>query len=249
MSFLLGQAAAVSPFYLAALIFSAVRRPWRSGPRASAFRFLVALIAPLPLLYAAVSLNGKSEPNWTAPALALVPVWLAGAGLPLMDSRLAARRAGIALLALHAALAIAVHVALLTPAIYGERPPRFRRIGGARDLAAQVGALRDAAAGEFLIGGNYQTAALLAFYLPDRPQTFVPLGPRPTNQFYFWEDYRRGGRGDTALFVGDHPPRPDLLEQFERAAPVAVIWSRHHGRPLRRFHVVRLTGLRRPPAE
>jgi len=248
-SFLLGQAAVLSPFYLAALVLSAVRRPWRPGPRASAFRFLVALIAPLPLFYAAVSLNGKSEPNWTAPALALVPVWLAGAWAPLADSRRAARRAGIALLAAHAALAIAVHAALLTPAIYGERPPRFRRIGGARDLARQVDALRSAAGGGFLIGGNYQTAALLAFYLPDRPKTFVPLGRRPTNQFYFWEDYRRGAFGDEALFVGDHPPRPELLGQFERAEPVAEIWSRHHGRPLRRFQVVRLTGLRRPPAE
>ncbi len=242
--FLLGQAAVLSPFYLAAGVLSAIRRPWRSGSGGSAFRFLVSMIVPLPLFYAALSLNGKSEPNWTAPALALVPVWLAAAWWPSVHLRQRARVAWIGLLLAHAALAVAVHAALLTPAVYGE-PPRFRRIGGARDLAAQVAGFRDSDGRELLIGGNYQTAALLAFYLPDRPRTFVPLGPRPTNQFYFWEDYRTGAFGDAALFVGDHPPRPELLAQFEQRAPVAEIWSRHRGRPLRRFHVVRLAGLRR----
>lgn len=245
--FLAGQIAVLSPFYAIPWLISLRNRPWRSGSEAPAWRFLAAHVAPLPLMYAVISLNGKSEPNWTAPALALAPVWMAGAWWPTMTSREGARLLWIAGLTVHAALALALHVALLTPMVYGEKPPHFRRIGGARDLAAQVGAAREA--GEFIIGGNYQTAALLAFYLPDRPQTFVPLGRRPTNQFYFWDDYRSGAFGRSALFVGDHPPRAQLVEQFEQQEPLGEIWSRHHGRPLRRFHLVRLSGLKMPPTE
>ncbi len=246
-AFIGGQIAVFSPFYFAGLLWALFRRAtWRSD-RAAAFRWLAAFVLPLPLFYAAISLNGKSEPNWTAQALALAPVFLAGALQPLWAARPRLRHGIVIAIALHAALAAMAHIAPLTPAIYGE-PPRFRRIGGARSLAAQTERwMRDTGA-QFVVGGNYQTAALLSFYLPGRPFVYVPIGPRPTNQFFFWPSYLDGEAEPTriGLYVGDQPLRPDFAAQFEKVEPLGEFWSEHQGRRLRRFHAARLAGLRTP---
>jgi hypothetical protein len=135
--------------------------------------------------------------------------------------------------------------ALATPAFYGDG--RFRRLGGAADLARQVEAARQAHGASFVIGEGYQLASLLAFYLPGRPRTFIPEEDRVRNQFSFWPGYRGARTGESAIYVHKSPrPHPALALQFAEVRPLGEVWSAYRGRPMRRYHLYLCRGLGPP---
>ncbi len=241
-SFLLSQVAVFSPVYAAALAAAVIRRDW-TRPHPRAVRFLGGMIAPLPLAYALVSLNGEYEANWAAPALAMCPILLAGLWTPRMQSDPARwRRATLVVLA-HALLAALTHIALAGPWPFGNE--RFRRIGGAADLAAIVECERQSAGADFVIAGGYQLASLLAYYTPGHPEIFVPNTGRASNQFAFWPSYPGRFDGRDALLVMSNDAIPEAIRrQFREVRPLTVVRPFYRGRAMRPHYLVLLRSLR-----
>ncbi|MBU4460176.1 MAG: glycosyltransferase family 39 protein [Verrucomicrobia bacterium] len=242
LKFVGSQAAVLSPVYFAGLVGALARREWR-GPRAETVRVLLGFIAPLPLLYMGVSLNGESEANWTAPALALCPVYLAGSWLAWADVRPARRRTLAWIVGVHAVLAVTLHAVFAGPWIFGS--DRFNRIGGAADLARQTADLQARHGATFLLGGGYQMAALLSFYGAGHPETFIADRGRIENQFSFWPGYRGRFTGQSALLISrtGHVP-PELRAQFRSVEPLGTLEPVYRGRRMRPQHVTLLRELR-----
>jgi hypothetical protein len=142
-----------------------------------------------------------------------------------------------------------------------------KRVLGWQDTADAVAAVVRNASAElgvpvFLIANNYQTAAILDFYLPDdlpviRPDPSYPPvhcieNPLPQNQFSFWPRYdgRAPGAGGglspfagmSALYITDDPRRegaPDAISRaFDATEVTGVIEVLRRGQPLREIRVI-----------
>ena len=237
------QALVFSPLYFAGLVWALCRKEW-NGPRARPFRYLLSLAAPLPVFYTVLSLNGKWEANWTAPALAVCPVLLAASWLAAGPWRPGLRRWVAGSIALGVVLTAGLHAALVTPFMYGDG--RFRRIGGAEDLARQVARAQQELGAAFVICGGYQVAALMSFYLPGQPTAFIVDEPGIQNQFSLWPGYGASRRaGESAIFVGKSPVAPEeLAPQFESVALLGEVWSHYHGKNLRTYALFLCRGLK-----
>lgn len=211
---------------------------------ALAASYLLHAAAPILLFHLAISCVSSVEGNWpVAGYLTLLP--LAGAQVAARARRGAAGRPGVrpAFALWHASIIVGVvtgagmlrldwvrdGLARVAPAA-AERATFFRRVLGARALAAQVDDLRrdlEARTGRrpFILAEHYGRAAQLAFHLPDRPIVFVAqsrLGGRAVQQDY-WPAYsldRPDLLGRDAVIVGDVSPAEVWARAFERVEPI-----------------------------
>lgn len=258
LGFLGSQAGAFSPLYFAGLLWAVGRRDW-NGPQADAHRFLVAHIAPLVLGYSVLSLNGEWEANWTAPALATAPLLLTGSWLAAIRRRPFLRRWAVAAVGVGVAVTALLHAVVATPWAFGHG--RFRRIGGAENLArAHVAPAMKETGASFVIGGNYQLASLMAFYVPGHPDVFLPDRGVVENQFSFWPSYLDRTNA-TAIHVDKWPDPPksdptrttapvlpsELRKQFTAVEMAGDVWTAYRGRTMRHYALHICRTLRPPP--
>jgi hypothetical protein len=114
----------------------------------------------------------------------------------------------------------------------------LRRAQGWADFVAHVQRARVAHQAKVLIGNHYAQASMMAFYLPDRPVTYLPPEPYGTSQFTLWPGYNL--RPDShALFVTDsmEPPPKALQVDCTMIEMVDDFWSQYHGRPMTHFRI------------
>jgi hypothetical protein len=199
-------------------------------------RFLLSQCWPLYGVFLFFSLHKAGKPNWTTPALitgiiCTVVVWRG----------VAARRPRWRwAIATAFVLALAM-TALLHDTALLHLPPQLdplRRAQGWADFAAHVQRARLAHRAHVLIGNHYAQASMMAFYLTDRPVTYLPPEPYGKSQFTLWPGYNLGP--DTrALFVTDslEAPPQALQEQFTAIELVDEFWSQHRGRPMTHFRI------------
>ena len=192
-----------SPLIFGAMLF-AIPASWKEARGHFPARFLLAFTLPLFLLYFSLALRQSGEPNWTAPATISLAILTVVAWKKLADRHRAAR------LFVPLALGLGAFLSILTidpellrrahlPLSYDLDPSA--RLRGWRTAAQKVETIRaqyEASIGEpvFLIGNNYATSSILAFYLekkrptaPLHPPIYCPMSPVPGNQFYFWPRY------------------------------------------------------------
>ncbi|MFL5300789.1 MAG: glycosyltransferase family 39 protein [Anaeromyxobacteraceae bacterium] len=161
------QALAVTPLLFLALVAALVvaARRWREPP----FRICAIFSIPPLLLFLGVAPFMWVKGNWPA------PVWpaalLAAAALALERPR-ALRFPAAAALALALLGTTYLHLAIAVPAL--PFPAADDVTTGWRQLAARVeGERRRLPASGFVLGCGYKPASELAYYLPDRPETFA----------------------------------------------------------------------------
>jgi hypothetical protein len=119
----------------------------------------------------------------------------------------------------------------------------LRRAQGWLDFAVHVQRARVAHQAKVLIGNHYAQASMIAFYLPDRPVTYLPPEPYGTSQFTLWPGYNL--RPDSrALFVTDsmEPPPKALQVDCTTIEMVDDFWSQYHGRPMTHLRIYLCTG-------
>ncbi len=225
LEFLALQLALVLPYSAGALVAYGGRAARALGPEA--WRYLAALSLPLFAFYTALALNRPGQPNWTGPAWIATDLLMVATFLDWGARSPRVRRLNAVAVLTGVAVAIAVHLSLWSRWLPAGRDP-LARVRGGSDLALQVAAARRATGAAFLIGGHYQVASLLAFYLPDHPPVYTPCGLRPANQLDLWGGYGGALRGRDALFVASTPGLPPALtRQFmtvERLPPIAARW-------------------------
>jgi hypothetical protein len=176
-------------------------KPARLNPK---MRFLLCLSLPLIVMYFGLSLKEAGEANWTAPAFlsgGILAVWMwmerakshRGYGIYAVSSV----TLGIVLSLLVINLDILRAAGIPLP--YKTDPGT--RLRGWRSTAEAVQEVRNEVEKQlneevFLIADSYQTAAILAFYLPERrvegpghPPVYIPESQHIQNQFSFWPRY------------------------------------------------------------
>jgi hypothetical protein len=82
------------------------------------------------------------------------------------------------------------------------------------------------------------TAALLSFYLPGQPDTFMPVSSAPYNQIVLWPTYREARPTGDALFVSDFDRLPTSLnEDFPNIERLGELVTRENGRKIKTFYI------------
>jgi hypothetical protein len=124
---------------------------------------------------------------------------------------------------------------------YLRLPPKLeplRPAQGWNDFARHVQEARLKYRANLLIGSHYMDASLMAFYLPDRPETFLLPEKYGASQFSLWPRYNLQ-TNTRALFVGKVARRlpTALSSEFRNVTLVDQFWSLHNGRPMNEFQI------------
>ena len=235
LSFLGQQAGVISPILFLALVISVCWPRFVPTPLVQT-GYLVALFLPLFLIYLVLSFQKASQANWAAAAYV--------SGLILIAAKWseAVRIYPWARWVVLTGLAIALlETALLHETSWLHLPGRLDpldRARGSRDLAAQVSALQADSGARFVIANKYMTAALLSFYLPGQPETFMPVSSPPFNQLVLWPTYREKHPSEDAIYVSDaNRVSPSLQADFPDIRPGVEIHTSQDGRQVSRFYL------------
>ena len=229
------QAGVVFPlFFIGLLIALCMRRP-ATTPK-PAYTYLLSLFLPLFLFYSVLAVNDSGQPNWTAPSYVAGVILLTAAWLSLADRFKWAKRVVAGSLALALLGAVFLHL-VVWYRLSLKRDPADR-IRGSQSLATQVKEYQNRYGARFVIANKYSYASLLSFYLPGKPQTFMPTAAGIRNQFSLWPGYESGYENESAIYVSDQPQIPDVLKrEFKKVQSVAEVWSTHRGQNVRRFYL------------
>ncbi|HLJ57971.1 MAG TPA: glycosyltransferase family 39 protein [Chthonomonadaceae bacterium] len=235
---------------------SAARLPVRPG----GMLFLFCFGVPVFLFFCLVVFKAKVQANWApcawlTPAIALAIVLVDA----LQGGGAKGRRAVAAIWAV-AGSSGALTGVLLAPPLRHALGVRQRaeddidnRTYGARQMAAEVASIRAGLQREgrpvFIASNDYQTCALLSFYLPDHPRTYDLFLYTRINEFAVDADDLRRHVGENAVFVDTDMSQDEALrEQFESvewSGPFPV-WRRPYFRePIRVHFYARCRGFKR----
>jgi hypothetical protein len=235
LSFLGQQAGVISPVLFLGLLVAVCWPRFAPTPRVQT-GYLLALFLPLFLVYLVLSFQKASQANWAAASYV--------SGLILVAAKWceADRIYAWARWVILSGLAIVLlETALLHETSWMHLPGRLDpidRARGSRDLAAQVSALQKSSDAPVVIANKYMTAALLSFYLPGQPDTFMPVSSPPFNQLVLWPTYREKHPLDNAIYVSDsNRLLPSLQEDFPDIQPVGEIQTSQDGRQVNRFYL------------
>ncbi|MES2309721.1 MAG: glycosyltransferase family 39 protein [Verrucomicrobiota bacterium] len=239
LKFLKMQAITITPLYFLGMIVMGVSTTpllWKSTRENQGLRYAVLLFLPTFLLYFILSFNDKGEANWTATGLIGGILLLAYAGVSLVtQSR--AKAIGVAII-----FGLAFLETVLCHDPFGLGVPLksdpAARLRGWSDLAHKVDAVRQP--GDVVIGNKYQTASILAFYLQDRPTTYVPKTEKIQNQFSFWPSYKFDAETHGILVTDSIDEVPDALKtQFSSIEKIADFYRQDRGRDLKQYQIYR----------
>ena len=199
-------------------------------------RFLLSQFLPVFALFLFFSINKAGKPNWTAPALITGLIFTVVFWRDLVARKPAWRYGVMAALGLAGLMTLALHVTefLRLP----QKLDIMHRARGWNDFATHLQELREKNQTTVLIGSHYSVTSMMAFYLPDRPTTYMPPGPYGSSQFNLWPPYEVQP-ATRALYVAWKPDAipATLTNQFANIRLIEDFWARHEGRPMNRFYV------------
>jgi 4-amino-4-deoxy-L-arabinose transferase-like glycosyltransferase len=235
LSFLGQQAGVISPLLFFGLIIALCWPRFAQTPKTET-GYLVWLFLPLFLLYLFLSFQKASQANWAAAAYVSGLILLAAKWTEAIRIRPNLKWAVVP------ALGCAIlETAILHETAWLHLPGRLDpldRARGSRDLAAQIAELQRKTGARFVIANKYMTAALLSFYLPGQPDTYMPVSSPPFNQIVLWPTYRQKHPMDDALFITDSNRVPaSVREDFAVIDPAGEIESTEAGRTVGSFYV------------
>ena len=234
-AFLGEQAGVISPLLFIGLLAFFFRPSfWRKPKPASLY--VALLFLPLFGMYLLLSCRYHGPPNWTAAAYVGGIVLLAAEWSELAARQRWARWASIAALAL-----ATLETVILLETRWLNLPHRLDpldRARGSRNLASAVAREQQLHGARFVIADNYMTAALLAFYLPGQPETFVPITARPLNQMELWPNYDQKRPNEDALIVAKRESAAHSLgKSFAQIVPLGTVQAIDGQRIVGRYYL------------
>lgn len=229
------QFGVVSPFFMFGIIVAAVGL-LLNRRKDERVRFLLSQCLPLYALFAFFALNNAGQPNWTAPALMTGIIFTVVFWRELAEGSLAWRWCIYGVIVF-----TAICLALIHGMPYFPVPKKinlFSRSEGWPSFAERVQHIRTENRANLLLGADYQSASLMAFYLPDQPPVYLAQEPYGRTQFTLWPQYTV--KPDTrALYVawGPRDAPPALAAQFTHFKLLDNFMTQEHGQPLRQVSV------------
>ena len=236
LTFFGGQAGVVSPL----LFFGLVAVAW--WPRtvtvlpAREVRFTLALFLPLLLLYQILSFQRAGQPNWAAAAYVGGLILLARRWQEAVRRHRGARWLAAAALAVALLETAVLHDSAWLHLPSGKDP--LDRARGSRDLAAAVQRAQERTGARFVITNRYMTSALMSFYLPGQPATYVLPSLDMLNQMLVWPGYQQSHPAEDGLWVSDQESTPRKLRpDFARVDLLERHDTIQDGRFVKRFYI------------
>ncbi len=217
--------------------------------------FLLCMGLPVFALFCLLTLKSKVQGNWAACAWVTPTIVWAGNLQALTHGAMQAKRKGWLLIAATLATGSLLTAIMMWPGILagmGVRVPakwdQSNTGYGWRALSRRVQAERAEMRREghtkvFLAGNGYQFCALLAFYLPDHPETHDLFLHDRLTMYAAYIDRLKPHLGEDALFVDDgQAEREDLARIFERVDwdPPYLQYRRPlYAEPIRTLYIAR----------
>jgi 4-amino-4-deoxy-L-arabinose transferase-like glycosyltransferase len=233
--FLGGQAGVISPVIFIGLMMMLFWKDLKIADDQGQNAFLLSLFLPLFLLYFFLSFQKASQANWPAAAYVGGFIFLAAKWDVLATRAKWARWVAIVGLAIALLETIGLHETAWLNLPPGKNP--LDRARGSRDLAAQVSALETQTGAKVVIANSYMTAALLSFYLPGQPDTYMPLSSAPYNQIVLWPTYRDVHPNEDAIFVSETNRVPtSLKDDFPSIESLGMLTIKDAGRTVRHLY-------------
>ena len=223
------QFGVISPFFMIGIVVAVIALLLKRREDLRV-RFLLCQYLPVYALFGFFALNNAGQPNWTVPALVTGIIFTVVFWRDVMAHSAIWR--GIVAAAF---IITAIATAALHDVQNFHLPGKYdlmSRAEGWPDFVAHIQKARAANHANLLLGADYQCASLMAFYLPDQPQTYLPPEPYGSSQFTLWPDYKVSP--DTrALFVtwGITNKPASLVQQFSKIQLVDDFTTRNQGLP------------------
>jgi hypothetical protein len=232
------QLGVISPLLLIGMIVATIGL-WRLQSDQPRVKHLLSQFLPVQVMYFLLAFNSRGEPNWIAPSL------IAGIVLLVVFWRQVIARTPKWRGAAGAALGLGLTLTLLLHAIAFVSVPLkldlMRRAEGWPDFAQHIQQARQQTRSDLLIANDYAPAAIMQFYLPDHPVTYLPPAPYGKTQFTLWPGYAVAP-GTRALYVsqGERQLPQKLKDEFDHWQLIDEFWSQYRGRDTTHFHVYSL---------
>jgi 4-amino-4-deoxy-L-arabinose transferase-like glycosyltransferase len=226
------QFGVISPFFMAGIIVAAVALLLNRREDVKV-RFLLSQYLPVYALFGFFALNNAGQPNWTVPALVTGIIFTVVYWREVVAHNIIWRRIVMAMLIITAIATAALHD--VQNFHFPGKYDLLSRAEGWPDFAAHIQKVRTDNQANLLLGTDYQSASLMAFYLPDQPTTYLPPAPYGSQQFTLWPDYKVTPE-TKALYVTWEPrDAPDTLQkQFAHIQLVDDFTTQNQGLPRRR---------------
>lgn len=260
----------VNPVFFIAILWAIIGF-WTSRPqkergetetfetRRNAMAYCLAMGLPVLLFYFAYTIRARVQPNWPAaafPALGLFAV------LWWNQRHREGSKTGLRLLVTGVAigfpLCVILHETNLVLKITGHPLPEkyepHKRVRGYKEAAAAVEEQRKLLSAEghpvIVIADHYGWTGLLNFYIPEARTALTAKAPivtvvesqHPSNQIWFWPEFRYSKRpGTTVLFVQEEGrAEPDLAAwraRYESVTDLGVKDIHYRGRVFHQLHM------------
>jgi|GEM_PF-178462 len=244
--FLAGQLLVASPILFVITLIALARGAWqmvcadapsavRGALSAGELRPFLVFGAAIPLIvFGGASMLARTQPNWLAPAYVTAGALLGGElrRVAWSTARLRLRWASWGGIAVAAAISLYVHVEMIVPLV-PYRGGVFTQTWGHRDVAQWVRRVQDEFGGGRglpILASDYKLASVLAFYLPDHPETCTPNEQASGSAYYAWQPRPRPG--SRALIVSNSPAH-GLLALFDHVTTLGRHTTLRDGQPVR----------------
>jgi dolichol-phosphate mannosyltransferase len=242
--FVAGQFGVLTPLLFAVFMaalgagIAALRRRRTEGNAANRERELATWLLVLPagltlVVFALASLATKSQTNWPAAAYPTLSVFAGVLLARWMRATRTKRVFGFMAVGLAALVSLYAHIEVAHPlvpygsSVFDKLQERKGMVQWVQTLRAESEEKKSAA----VLADNYRTASLLAFYLPDHPQTDAPFETGSGSQYILWRNVpdTASGMGWYITRFADDPRIPTLFSDsryagsyVERRAGIAI---------------------------
>ena len=253
-------AVSVSPFLTA---FKSLRNSEEGDspvPAQTRALFLACLGLPVFAFFVLMAFKAKIQGNWAVCAWVTPTILFAGWAAQAMQRSAQTCRKQITLVVVIGLLSLLPTVLLVSPSLRLALGIRLKPDAdtsntayGWREAAGRVQQVRQAMAREghtrvFIAGNGYQYPALLAFYLPDHPETEDMFIHNRLTMYAAYVENLQGKLGEDAIYVNDNQVEDAALRyEFERVEwePPLVIYRRpYSAEPVRTVFIARCYGYR-----
>ena len=259
--FLATLAVSVPPFLTA---FKALRPSREAEPFDSAQArtlFLACLGLPVFAFFILMAFKAKIQGNWAVCAWVTPTILFAGWAAQSMQRSARSRRKQTILVAVIGLLSLLPTLLLVSPSLRFALGLRLKPDAdtsntayGWREVAGRVQQVREAMARDghtrvFIAGNGYQYPALLAFYLPDHPETEDMFIHNRLTMYAANVENLQGKLGEDAIYVNDNQVEDaDLRYEFTRVEwelPLVIYRRPYSVEPIRTVFIARCYGYRR----
>jgi hypothetical protein len=222
--------------------------------------FLACLGLPVFAFFTLMAFKAKVQGNWAVCAWLTPTILFAGWSAQAMQQSAQRYKKQIRLIAVIGLLSLLPTVLLVSPplrlllGIHLKPDADISNTAyGWREVAGRVQQVREAMAREghphvFIAGNGYQFPALLAFYLPDHPETEDMFIHNRLTMYAAYVENLKGKKGEDAIYVNENQVEDAPLRyQFERVEwepPLPIYRRPYSSEPIRTVYIARCYGYR-----